>query len=170
MSSAILLMVLNFVGLGGGPTMVGTLSTDFSKKLVAGGLEAGPAAAQGLREALMWVTPFFAVAVFFLVLQALAIGREVKEGKSVRDGGFRVGIVLAIVGIVGLYTRYQAVGFPDALVNTTMLGGFGAASLENQIGIIMDVVVGLACTFFTLIGLFLVVSGLTRKKTEPAAA
>ncbi|HEV7692154.1 MAG TPA: MFS transporter [Hyphomonadaceae bacterium] len=169
MSSAILLMVLNFIGLGGGPTMVGTLSTDFSKKLVEGGLEAGPAAAQGLREALMWVTPFFAVAVLFLVLQTLAIGREVKEGKSVRDGGFRVGIILLLVGAAGLYLRYQASGFPGAIINTELLGTFGGASLETMIGIVMDVVVGIACAVFTLGGLWLVVTGLMRKK-EPAAA
>jgi uncharacterized membrane protein YwzB len=171
MSSAILLMVLNFIGLGGGPTLVGTLSTDFSKTLVAGGMEAAPAAAQGLRDALMWVTPFFALAVLFLALQAMAVNREVKAGAPVRDGGFRVGFVLLVVGLLGLYGRYMGANSDIASVflNTKLLGTFGTASLEAQIGIVMDVVVGVACTLFTLLGLFLVVSGLFRKKV-PAAA
>jgi predicted MFS family arabinose efflux permease len=169
MSSAILLMVLNFIGLGGGPTMVGTLSTSFSKTFTDGGMEAPLAAAQGLRDALMWVTPFFAVAVLFLVLQAMAISREVKTGAPVRDGGFRVGLVLLIVGLAGFYMRYQGVGFARALLDTEMLAGFGAASLEGMIGIVMDVVVSLAVIIFTLGGAWLVISGLLRKK-EPAAA
>jgi len=76
MSSAILLMVLNFIGLGGGPTLVGILSTNFSANKVAAGMDKALAGAEGLRDALLWMTPFFGVAVFFMVLQAIAIHRE----------------------------------------------------------------------------------------------
>lgn len=106
MSSAILLMVLNFVGLGGGPTLVGILSTTFSKDKVAAGMEAAAAGAEGLREALLWMTPFLAVAVFFLVLQALAIKREEKAGGPLSDGGFAVGVVLLLTGLGGLAARF----------------------------------------------------------------
>ncbi|RYD88039.1 MAG: MFS transporter, partial [Sphingomonadales bacterium] len=75
MSSAILLMVLNFVGLGAGPTLVGIISTNIATTKIAAGVDRALAAQEGLREALMWMTPFLGVAVFFLALQALAIKR-----------------------------------------------------------------------------------------------
>lgn len=106
MSSAILLMVLNFIGLGGGPTLTGILSTNFSASKVAAGMDKALAGAEGLRDALLWMTPFFGVAVFFIALQAMAIQREVKAGGAVSDGGLSVGILLLIVGALGLGARY----------------------------------------------------------------
>ncbi|HOY76734.1 MAG TPA: MFS transporter [Hyphomonadaceae bacterium] len=121
MSSAILLMVLNFVGLGGGPTLVGILSTTFAKQKVAAGMEAAVAGAEGLREAMFWMTPFFFVACAFLALQAMAIHREVKEGRSISDGGLRVGIVLLFVGVAGLAARYILTG-PEGMVSGEFMG------------------------------------------------
>lgn len=106
MSSAILLMILNFIGLGAGPTLVGILSTNFATAKIAAGMDAALAAQEGLRESLMWMTPFFLVALIFLVLEAMAINREIKAGKAVTDGGMRVGILLSICGAGGLAARY----------------------------------------------------------------
>jgi len=189
--------VLNFIGLGGGPTLVGTLSTNFNSAKLQSALSAtadqaaaymkmpaadlknlapdvqaaiGSAAASGLRDALMWMTPFYAVAVFFLVLQTFAINREVKAGGPVRDGGFRLGIVLTLVGAVGLWFRYQAVGFPRALLDTKLLGEFGGAPIETQISTAMDAVTSVVTTIFLLWGVLLVVTGLFRKPATAAAA
>jgi predicted MFS family arabinose efflux permease len=106
MSSAILLMVLNFIGLGGGPTLTGILSSNFSANKMAAGMDKAAAGAEGLRDALMWMTPFFGVAVFFMMLQAIAIQREVKSGTPVSDGGFSAGILLLLTGLAGLGARY----------------------------------------------------------------
>jgi hypothetical protein len=64
------------------------------------------AGAEGLRDALLWMTPFFAVAVFFMVLQYLALRREVKAEGPVSDGGFAAGVLLLLVGVAGLGARY----------------------------------------------------------------
>jgi predicted MFS family arabinose efflux permease len=171
MSSAILLMVLNFIGLGFGPTMVGSLSTEFSTKMIADGMDAAPAAAQGLREALVWVTPFFAVAVAFLALQAMAVNREIKAGNTpVRDGGFRAGIVMALAGGYFLYQSYVAKGFPRALLDTDALAALGSAPIEAQIGTVMGAIASLATVAFLIIGLWLVIRGLLFRKPATAAA
>lgn len=168
MSGAILLMVLNMIGLGGGPTLVGTLSTNFSQANVAKGMEAAPAAAAGLQEALLWMTPFYAVAVGFLLLEMMAIKREMRTGGPVADGGLRAGIVLAVVGFAGLYFRFQDVGFPDAIVNFTRLGQFGGVPLVDQIDTAFDVFISLALTVFAVWGPWLLISSLMKKK--PVAA
>jgi MFS family permease len=149
MSSAILLMILNFIGLGAGPTLVGILSTNFATSKIAAGVEAAVAAQEGLREALVWMTPFFIVALVFLVLQAMAISRELKAGKPVTDGGARAGILLFICGAGGLAARYLLGGIP------------GLTSTEPaqlmQLGLIV---------FSLLLGLWLVVRTLGRKPAE----
>ena len=91
MSGAILLMILNRIGLGGGPTLVGRCPpTSPPTKVAAGGMEAAAAAAaQGCATPCYWMTPFYAVAVVFLLMEMMAINREVKAGGPVRDGGFR---------------------------------------------------------------------------------
>ncbi len=149
MSSAILLMILNFIGLGAGPTLVGILSTNFATSKIAAGMQASVAAQEGLREALVWMTPFFIVALVFLVLQAMAISREVKAGKPVSDGGARFGILLFICGAGGLAARYLLGGIP------------GLTSTEPaqlmQLGLIV---------FSLLLGSWLVVRTLGRKPAE----
>jgi hypothetical protein len=95
------------------------------------------------------MTPFFIVALVFLVLQAMAISREVKAGKPVTDGGARAGILLFICGAAGLAAR-------------SLLGGIpGLTSTEPaqlmQLGLIV---------FSLLLGLWLVVRTLGRKSAE----
>jgi hypothetical protein len=168
MSGALLLMVLNIIGLGGGPTMVGMLSDYFGQQATTSGLEGPAAAAQGLQTALYWVTPFYFVAVGFILLQARAVAREIKAGGAVNDGGFRFGLVLAIVGLAGLYLRYQSVGLPGAILNVDLLSSFGQLDLVAQINAVMDAFTSIVVTIFAVWGLFLVATGLTRGK--PVAA
>ena len=59
MSSAILLMILNFIGLGAGPTIVGELSTFFAKTKIAAGVDAALAEVSLIR-----VNPFRLIGVF----------------------------------------------------------------------------------------------------------
>jgi hypothetical protein len=63
--------VLNFVGLGGGPSLVGFLSDYFHDKQ---GLDA----AAGLQMAMYWVTPFYVLTVIVLLLEAWAIKNDKK--------------------------------------------------------------------------------------------
>jgi hypothetical protein len=168
MSGALLLMVLNIIGLGGGPTMVGFLSDLFAGQAAESGLDAAAASAQGLQTALYWVTPFYVVAVGFILLQASAVAREIKLGGRINDGGFRFGLVLAIVGLAGLYLRFQGLGLPGAILNVERLGAFGTYDLVGQIDTVMDAFTSIVMTIFAVWGLFLVVSGLTRKKAAVA--
>lgn len=129
MASAIFLLVLNFIGLGCGPTLVGVLSTAFSSTHLQASLGAtaadaetymkmpaaelanldetlrvsiASASSEGLRDALVWILPFFGLAIALLLLQALAIRKETSAGKPVRDAGRRLGIVLLAAGAGGL--------------------------------------------------------------------
>ena len=151
MSSAILLMVLNFIGLGAGPTLVGILSTNFATTKIAAGVDKALAAQEGLREALMWMTPFFGVALVFIALQAMAIGREVKAGGAVSDGGFAAGILLFLVGVAGLGARYY-------------FGGVAGMTSTDVVPLLQMVMLVLA----TVLGLFLLVSAGGRKKKADA--
>ncbi len=146
MSSAILLMVLNFIGLGAGPTLVGILSTNFATTKIAAGVDKALAAQEGLREALMWMTPFFLVALVFIALQAMAIGREVKAGKAVSDGGFAAGVLLLLTGVAGLGARYY-------------FGNIAGMTSTEAVPLIQMVMLVLA----TLLGLFLVIGAGKRK-------
>lgn len=69
MAGALLLMVLNLIGLGGGPTMMGFLSDFFAA-------DHGPAG--GLQLAMLALTPFYVVAVLILLMEARALGRRDK--------------------------------------------------------------------------------------------
>ncbi len=105
MAGALLLMVLNIIGLGGGPTFVGYLSDFFYHGIMtSGGLDPAAldlvdqaklaaasdeikaahaaATADGLKRAMLWVTPFFIFASFFLVLEAIALGKADKKEKA----------------------------------------------------------------------------------------
>jgi predicted MFS family arabinose efflux permease len=177
MAGAILLMILNMIGLGGGPTLAGEISkrTSFAQ-LVDSGMTAeqagtylrmprdvlltqtpeiqqtvGAASGEGLQTALYWMTPFYGVAVFFLVLMALAIRREIKNGGQVRDGGARLGIVLLLVGAGGLAARY-------------IMGGIEGVMSTDTMQVIQLALILLA----TLLGLIFSIGALTRKK--PATA
>lgn len=107
MSGALLLLVLNLIGLGLGPTFVGTMSTHFTvqgivdtlgvsvqqateyagmraadlaalaPEIVAGVREAG---AKGLQMALYSLAPFSVVAILFLLVEGYFLSREEKRG------------------------------------------------------------------------------------------
>ena len=147
MSSAILLMILNFIGLGGGPTLVGILSTNFSADKVAAGMDKALAGAEGLRDALLWMTPFFAVAVFFMVLQYLALRREVQADGPVSDGGFATGVLLLLVGVAGLGARYY-------------FGGVTGMTSTDVVPLLQMIMLVVA----TVLGLFLLLGAGGRKK------
>jgi hypothetical protein len=110
MSGALLLMVLNLIGLGLGPTFVGTMSTNFTidniaaslgvtaqqaadyasmtaaqlkdlaPEIVAGIKSAG---ATGLQSALYALAPFYGVAILMLILEGLFLAREQKQAKNI---------------------------------------------------------------------------------------
>ncbi len=147
MSSAILLMVLNFIGLGGGPTLTGILSTAFATSKIAAGMDKAVAGAEGLREALLWMTPFFGIAVFFIALQALAIQREVKADGAVTDGGFAVGFLLLICGAAGLGARYY-------------FGGVAGMTSTEFMPLLQIILLAVAA----VLGIFLILGAGGRKK------
>lgn len=72
-SGALLLMVLNLIGLGLGPTFVGAVSTALTP-------EHGEVIA--LQLAMYALAPFYAVAILFLILEAGALNREEKQART----------------------------------------------------------------------------------------
>jgi predicted MFS family arabinose efflux permease len=162
MSGATLLMILNMIGLGGGPTLVGMLSTNFTNANVAAGMETAAAGVEGLREAMAWMTPFYAVAVAFLILEMITINRETRAGKAIGDGGLRAGLVLSVVGITSLYFRFEDVGLPNAVLNMDRISAFGGAALVDQIDTSFDIFVSLASTVFAVWGVWLLLSAAMR--------
>lgn len=106
MSGALLLMVLNLIGLGLGPTFVGTMSTSFTIDGIASSLgvtieqatqyasmstaqlaELAPevvagiksAGAIGLQSALYALAPFYGVAILMLIFEGFFLSREQKR-------------------------------------------------------------------------------------------
>ncbi len=74
-ASALFLLVVNFVGLGFGPTYVGALSTHFT--------ETTGSAVTGLHTAMSWLTPFYGVAIALLAIQAYFLARQAKRDAAV---------------------------------------------------------------------------------------
>jgi hypothetical protein len=103
-------------------------------------------------------------------MEMMAINREVKAGGPVRDGGFRAGVVLAGIGLVGLYFRFQELGFPNALLNFDRIGQFGGVPLVDQIDTSFDIFVSLALVVFAVWGLWLLVSTVLRMTSGKPAA
>ncbi|KQN25508.1 MFS transporter [Sphingomonas sp. Leaf33] len=68
LSGALLLLVMNFIGLGLGPTWVGFASDWFKAN----------GAAQSLQSALYTLTPFYLIAIALFVTLARRLGREVR--------------------------------------------------------------------------------------------
>ena len=103
--------------------------------------------AEGLRDALLWMTPFFAVAVFFMVLQYLALRREVQADGPVSDGGFATGVLLLLVGVAGLGARYY-------------FGGVTGMTSTDVVPLLQMIMLVVA----TVLGLFLLLGAGGRKK------
>jgi len=71
MSGALLLLVLNLIGLGGGPTFVGIVSDALH-----------PAYGDhSLKMAMHWLLPVYAIAIFFLMMEARELRREAAAKK-----------------------------------------------------------------------------------------
>jgi MFS family permease len=109
MSGALLLMVLNLIGLGLGPTYIGEMSTRFTEGNIAAALGVSAAdavrfasmsaaelgqqgaevasavaasAASGLQSALYWLTPFYAVAIGLLLVEGFFLAREGRRERA----------------------------------------------------------------------------------------
>jgi predicted MFS family arabinose efflux permease len=113
MAGALLLLVLNLVGLGLGPTFVGMMSTDvFLPKvteaytLAHGMAPVGKALAavkaEGLRDAMYSLTPFYLIAVGFHLVAALLHRQERLHGAPSENALDRNAILVKFaIGIVG---------------------------------------------------------------------
>lgn len=72
MAGALFLLLVNFIGLGFGPTYVGELSTHFTEQTGSN--------VTGLHTALYYVTPFYGVAMLLLAVEAyLLVGQSKKD-------------------------------------------------------------------------------------------
>lgn len=124
MSGAVLLMVLNMIGLGLGPYFVGQLSTNLTSAEVQNTLhitaaEAGKfltmkaddlkglvqvapvvsaAGKHGLQTALYVLAPFYILGIGFHLIEAMMIGNEKKAGGIVSDHGRMLGLFMMIAG------------------------------------------------------------------------
>jgi sugar phosphate permease len=144
MSGALLLMVLNLIGLGLGPTFIGEMSTRMTVANVVSDLgvsaeqalmyvrmkaadlalltDIAPtvvaAGKSGLQTALFWLAPFYGVALTFLLLEAMMIGREVKAGRAITDGGRLFGgfLVVAAFGMAALISATWVGGTSDTMM------------------------------------------------------
>lgn len=92
-SGAMLLLVLNLIGLGGGPTLIGILSDHFNESnlsainLTVQACNATPkpdgcaaASANGLHSAFLYLVPFYILAVIAHLVSAMMIKNELKNG------------------------------------------------------------------------------------------
>lgn len=73
LAGALLLLVMNFIGLGLGPTWVGAASDWFAARGSTG---------NSLEHALYTLTPFYAVAIVFFMMLARVIGRHEAEART----------------------------------------------------------------------------------------
>lgn len=76
LAGALLLLVMNFIGLGLGPTWVGAASDWFAARGSIG---------NSLQLALYTLTPFYAVAIVLFVLLARVIGRHERSSKAISE-------------------------------------------------------------------------------------
>lgn len=142
MAGALLLLVLNLIGLGGGPTLIGILSDGFSDgALLNAGLSlegcraagkaadaaCAPAIAGGLKSALYWLTPFYFAAVAALAAEAWALKQEEKNGvpddATVARNAMLVKLLAGLGGILAILI-VEALLFGEPLVRD--LAGIGA--------------------------------------------
>lgn len=92
-SGALLLFVLNLVGLGFGPTFIGQLSTSLSAEF----------GKESLQQAMMWLTPFYVIVVVTHLVAAWSIKREQVNGiPSQAVMARNMSIVALVSGLAGL--------------------------------------------------------------------
>jgi MFS family permease len=75
MAGALFLLIVNFIGLGFGPTYVGELSTHFT--------EVTGSNVTGLHTAMYWLTPFYGVAVALLCVEAYFLTRQARRDTAI---------------------------------------------------------------------------------------
>ncbi len=142
MAGALLLLVLNLIGLGGGPTMIGILSDNFATGALANAnltLEAcraagasaaeacKPAIAGGLQQALYWLIPFYVASVAALSVEAWALKREEKNGAPNEAAVARNAMVVKLLvgfGAIAVILLAEALLFGEPL--TRDIAGVGA--------------------------------------------
>ncbi len=193
MSGALLLMVLNLIGLGLGPTFIGEMSTRFTvgnivdalavpadqalsyARLKAADLAAMPdigptvvaAGKAGLQAALYGLAPFYGMALFFLAMLVLMIRREIAAGGPVSDRGVLFGVFLMIAGAAVCW-----------LISVTFVGGSFAEMVRRVsdpsdktfVDAALQVFLAGLAAISLLTGLMILVRGLTGGKATPAAA
>ena len=176
MSGAVLLMVLNMIGLGLGPYFVGQLSTNLTSAGIQDALhvtaaEAGkyltmkadvlkglpdiaPAVAaagkNGLQTALYVLAPFYLLGIGFHLIEALMISREKAAGRPVFDNGRILGLFLLIggAGIAWLISVTWVGGSADK-----MLAILQDASNKANIDAVLQAFLGVLATVGVLSGL-----------------
>ncbi|WOJ92216.1 MFS transporter [Congregibacter variabilis] len=82
LAGAVLLLIINLIGLGLGPTLAGWLSDMFRISLAAGGMEENFATAQGLRYALCAVTLVNVWSAFHYVMAARSLREDLADVKN----------------------------------------------------------------------------------------
>ncbi|MFT4766924.1 MAG: MFS family permease [Glaciecola sp.] len=85
LAGAVLLLIINLIGLGLGPTLAGWLSDMFRMSLTAGGMEESFATAQGLRYALCAVTLVNVWSAFHYLTAARFLRGDLADVKSEQE-------------------------------------------------------------------------------------
>ncbi|MFT7287008.1 MAG: MFS family permease [Halieaceae bacterium] len=85
LAGAVLLLVINLIGLGLGPTLAGWLSDTFRGSLLAGGMQESFATAQGLRYALCAVTLVNVWSAFHYLMAARSLREDLAAVKSEQE-------------------------------------------------------------------------------------
>jgi len=85
LAGAVLLLIINLIGLGMGPTLAGWLSDVFRTSLASGGVEASVATAQGLRYALCAVTLINVWSAFHYFMAARSLREDLAAVKSEQE-------------------------------------------------------------------------------------
>jgi predicted MFS family arabinose efflux permease len=182
MSGALLLMVLNLIGLGGGPTMVGILSDGFATSALAvDGLDlaacrlpvdervaaCAPALSSGLKSALYWLVPFYVLAVVALLIEAWMIRREIRNGppgpQQVAKNAMLAKLVIGFGGIA-LILIGETLAFGEPVIRdlagfTGMIGG-----AEVTPTVVNGLIRTLLIVLLGALGLFGISDFLARKK------
>jgi MFS family permease len=166
-SGAMLLLVLNLIGLGGGPTMIGVLSDHFNaSNLSAASLSADAcktavdaakatcdaASRDGLQTAFYWLIPFYVLAVLAHFNSARAIKGEMTKGPpSEAEMARNAKIFKLAVGFGGIAVVLIAeavipgIGSPGQKDIAAIQGVVGGAELKPAIvnGLVRDLLMAL---------------------------
>lgn len=81
-SGAVLLFVLNLIGLGGGPLFVGSMSDYFKGVHIAAGMAPAAASALGLQQGLLSLGPFFVLAFLVQIAAGHFIAKNARRAKA----------------------------------------------------------------------------------------